>query len=96
MSLPERDSSLSGGEKTIAAIALLFATHSYQPAHFIVQDEIDAALDNTNIAKVASYNESQKERRKGALKSQQEKAKKLNQVSTLIGRASSRDLRTGL
>merc|ERR1712113_1304141 len=52
---------LSGGEKTIAALALLFAIHSYQPAPFFVLDEIDAALDNTNIAKVASYIESQKE-----------------------------------
>lgn len=53
-------SNLSGGEKTIAALALLFATHSYQPAPFFVLDEIDAALDNTNIGKVASYIESQK------------------------------------
>ena len=42
---------LSGGEKTIAALALLFAIHSYQPAPFFVLDEIDAALDNTNIGK---------------------------------------------
>ncbi|KAF2355591.1 SMCs flexible hinge, partial [Trinorchestia longiramus] len=48
-------SNLSGGEKTIAALALLFAVHSYQPAPFFVLDEIDAALDNTNIGKVASY-----------------------------------------
>uniref|UniRef100_K1Q630 Structural maintenance of chromosomes protein n=1 Tax=Magallana gigas TaxID=29159 RepID=K1Q630_MAGGI len=46
---------LSGGEKTVAALALLFAIHSYQPAPFFVLDEIDAALDNTNIGKVASY-----------------------------------------
>ena len=46
---------LSGGEKTIAALALLFAIHSFQPAPFFVLDEIDAALDNTNIGKVASY-----------------------------------------
>lgn len=48
-------SNLSGGEKTIAALALLFAIHSYQPAPFFVLDEIDAALDNTNISKVAKY-----------------------------------------
>lgn len=46
---------LSGGEKTVAALALLFAIHSYQPAPFFVLDEIDAALDNTNISKVAAY-----------------------------------------
>jgi len=48
-------SNLSGGEKTVAALALLFATHSFQPAPFFVLDEIDAALDNTNIGKVAGY-----------------------------------------
>jgi structural maintenance of chromosome 1 len=48
-------SNLSGGEKTIAALAFLFAIHSFQPAPFFVLDEIDAALDNTNIGKVASY-----------------------------------------
>ena len=46
---------LSGGEKTVAALALLFAIHSYQPAPFFVLDEVDAALDNTNVAKVAQY-----------------------------------------
>lgn len=46
---------LSGGEKTVAALALLFAIHTYQPAPFFVLDEIDAALDNTNIGKVAAY-----------------------------------------
>lgn len=82
-------SNLSGGEKTVAALALLFAIHrfalyfnhffiflninkykifkisliylkfhygySFQPAPFFVLDEIDAALDNTNIGKVATY-----------------------------------------
>jgi len=48
-------SNLSGGEKTVAALALLFAIHSYQPAPFFVLDEIDAALDNTNIGKVATF-----------------------------------------
>ncbi|XP_037092152.1 structural maintenance of chromosomes protein 1A-like [Pollicipes pollicipes] len=52
-------SNLSGGEKTVAALALLFAIHSFQPAPFFVLDEIDAALDNTNIGKVAGYIRSQ-------------------------------------
>ncbi|KAG8185877.1 hypothetical protein JTE90_004419 [Oedothorax gibbosus] len=54
-------SNLSGGEKTVAALALLFAVHSYQPAPFFVLDEIDAALDNTNIGKVARFIRNQTE-----------------------------------
>ncbi|XP_051016094.1 structural maintenance of chromosomes protein 1B [Acomys russatus] len=46
---------LSGGEKCVAALALLFAVHSFRPTPFFVLDEVDAALDNTNIAKVSSY-----------------------------------------
>lgn len=46
---------LSGGEKTMAALALLFAIHSYQPSPFFVLDEVDAALDNTNVTKIANY-----------------------------------------
>jgi len=46
---------LSGGEKTVAALALLFAIHSYQPSPFFVLDEVDAALDNTNVSKIANY-----------------------------------------
>lgn len=46
---------LSGGEKTMAALALLLAIHSYHPSPFFVLDEVDAALDNTNVAKIATY-----------------------------------------
>ncbi|XP_009510627.1 structural maintenance of chromosomes protein 1B [Phalacrocorax carbo] len=47
--------SLSGGEKAVAALALVFAIHSFWPAPFFILDEIDAALDNTNIDKVSSF-----------------------------------------
>ncbi|WWC69419.1 uncharacterized protein I206_103358 [Kwoniella pini CBS 10737] len=46
---------LSGGEKTMAALALLFSIHSYHPAPFFVLDEVDAALDATNVSKLARY-----------------------------------------
>ncbi|XP_069619415.1 structural maintenance of chromosomes protein 1B isoform X2 [Ranitomeya imitator] len=46
---------LSGGEKAVAALALVFAIHSFRPAPFFVLDEVDAALDNTNISKVTHY-----------------------------------------
>lgn len=46
---------LSGGEKTVAALSLLFAIHSYRPAPFFIMDEVDAALDNVNVLKVCNY-----------------------------------------
>ncbi len=39
----------------MAALALLFAVHSFHPAPFFVLDEIDAALDNDNVSKVSNY-----------------------------------------
>jgi structural maintenance of chromosome 1 len=46
---------LSGGEKTMAALALLFAVHTYAPSPFFVLDEVDAALDNNNTTQLANY-----------------------------------------
>ena len=39
----------------MAALALLFAIHSYRQAPFFVLDEVDAALDNVNVQKVCHY-----------------------------------------
>ena len=39
----------------MAALALLFAIHSYQPSPFFVLDEVDAALDNANVQKLVNY-----------------------------------------
>jgi len=46
--------SLSGGEKTLTALAFLFAVQEYQPASFYCLDEVDAALDKRNSEKLAS------------------------------------------
>ncbi|KAG5492772.1 hypothetical protein JKF63_01352 [Porcisia hertigi] len=46
---------LSGGERTMAALALLFAFHDASPTPFFVLDEVDAALDAGNVEKLASY-----------------------------------------
>lgn len=48
-------SNLSGGEKTLSSLALVFALHHFKPTPIYVMDEIDAALDFRNVSIVANY-----------------------------------------
>ncbi|GIZ00639.1 structural maintenance of chromosomes protein 4 [Caerostris extrusa] len=46
---------LSGGEKTLSSLSLVFALHYYRTTPFFVMDEIDAALDFRNVSIIGSY-----------------------------------------
>ncbi|KAM9968899.1 hypothetical protein ACTFIW_000302 [Dictyostelium discoideum] len=46
---------LSGGEKSVAALAFLFSTHGLKSTPFMILDEIDAAFDSVNVLKLVRY-----------------------------------------
>ncbi|XP_076766925.1 haspin [Xylocopa sonorina] len=46
---------LSGGEKTLSSLALVFALHHYKPSPLYFMDEIDAALDFKNVSIIGNY-----------------------------------------
>jgi structural maintenance of chromosome 4 len=48
-------SNLSGGEKTLSSLSLVFALHEFRATPIYVMDEIDAALDFKNVSIIAHY-----------------------------------------
>lgn len=51
----KRIQNLSGGEKTLSSLALVFALHRYRPTPIYFLDEIDAALDHRNVSTIGLY-----------------------------------------
>ncbi|MBP5313607.1 MAG: chromosome segregation protein SMC, partial [Eggerthellaceae bacterium] len=52
---------LSGGEKSLTALALLFAIYRHRNAPFYILDEVEASLDDTNLRRLVSYVDAQRQ-----------------------------------
>ena len=53
---------MSGGEKSLTALALLFAVYATRPTPFYILDEVEAALDDTNLRRLCAYLDGMRER----------------------------------
>jgi len=74
---------MSGGEKSMTALAFLFAIQSFEPAPFYIFDEVDAALDKDNSIKVGKMVKSQSEHRQFISISHNDSI--INQADQIIG-----------
>ncbi len=74
---------MSGGEKSLTALAFIFSIHSFSPAPFYILDEVDAALDKTNSVKVGAMVKSQSKSSQFIVISHNDSV--INQADQIIG-----------
>ncbi len=74
---------MSGGEKSLTALAFLFAIQSYEPAPFYILDEVDAALDKDNSIKVGKMIAEQSKKSQFIVISHNDSV--INQADQIIG-----------
>jgi chromosome segregation protein len=75
--------SLSGGEKTLTALAFLFAVQEHDPAAFYILDEVDAALDKKNSERLAKLVKQYSDRAQYIIISHNDSV--INEADTLFG-----------
>ena len=76
-------SALSGGEKSLTAIALLFAILKVKPTPFVILDEVEAALDEVNVLAYSKYLEKEKNKTQFIIITH--KKKTMEYIDTLYG-----------